>query len=137
MHLLIDGYGGDTQRMQDREFLQRFLDEYPSALGMNKICEPSLQYYDAPEPGDSGLSAFVIIAESHISVHTFPRRNYINIDIFSCKSFDHQRALRDVKDLFSLQHVKSWVVDRGLEHYDPQLATQALTLERVSGVGDT
>ena len=136
MHLLIDGYGGDVQRMQDREILLRFLDEYPSALGMHKLCEPSLLYYDAPEPGDSGLSAFVIIAESHISVHTFPQRSYINMDIFSCRSFDHQRALQDVKDLFLLQHVKSWVVDRGLEHYDPQLAAQATPRERVSSLGD-
>ena len=136
MHLLIDGYGGDIQRMQDREFLLRFLDEYPSSLGMNKICEPSIVYYNAPSPEDSGLSAFVIIAESHISLHTFPQRKYINIDIFSCKSFDDQRALEDVKDLFSLEHVKSWVVDRGLEHYDPRLAGRPLPLEPVSGAGD-
>ena len=133
MHLLIDGYGGDVQRMQDKDLLFRFLNEYPATLGMTKICEPSVMHYDAPKPEDSGLSGFVIIAESHISVHTFPRRNYINLDIFSCSSFDSQRALKDVKDLFFLRHARTWVIDRGLEHYDPHLATQ----EQVAGVGDS
>ena len=53
--------------------------------------------YHGPNPNDNGISGFVIIAESHISVHTFPGRDYVNIDIFSCKSFDHEQALADVR----------------------------------------
>ena len=136
MHLLIDGYGGDSQKMQDQRFLLRFLDEYPAVLGMTKISKPTVLNYDAPQPEDSGLSGFVVIAESHVSVHTFPQRNYVNIDIFSCKSFDSQRALQDVKDIFGLQRVKSWVVDRGLEHYDPQMLMPGLVRESASGAGD-
>jgi S-adenosylmethionine decarboxylase len=72
--------------------------------------------YNGPKVEDSGVSGFVIIAESHISIHTFPRRDYVNIDVFSCKPFDNERALRDVKDLFSLEEVRTWLLDRGLEH---------------------
>ena len=57
----------------------------------------------------------MIIAESHISVHTFPHRGYVNIDLFSCKSFDHEQALADARSLFDLKRVKSWLLDRGLE----------------------
>ena len=136
MHLLIDGYGGENETLADPEFLRRFLDSYPSSIGMTKISDPSVMYYEAPRPEDSGVSGFVIIAESHISVHTFPQRSYINIDIFSCKSFDSQRALEDVKSHFRLHRAKSWVVDRGLENYDPQLAMPGLAAARFSGVGD-
>ena len=92
----------------------------PIAWGMNKISKPTVLKYEAPQEEDSGLSGFVVIAESHISVHTFPERNYVNIDIFSCKAFDSERTLEDIKHIFGLLRVKSWVVERGLEHYDPQ-----------------
>ena len=60
----------------------------------------------------------MIIAESHISIHTFPNRDYVNIDVFSCRTFDNQRVLRDAKELFSLSEVRTWLLDRGLEHLD-------------------
>ena len=85
---------------------------------MTRITEPSVLVYDAPKPEDSGVSGFVIIAESHISIHTFPRKNYVNIDIFSCRPFDHDKALEDAKRLFDLDDTKSWLLDRGLEWLD-------------------
>ncbi len=121
MHLLIDGYGADPERLWDQSFLRNFLDEYPVRLGMTKITSPKVLRYNAPVEADSGITGFVVIAESHISVHTFPHRRYVNIDIFSCKSFDNRKALEEVQQLFGLQRVKSWLVGRGLEHYDPQM----------------
>ena len=61
----------------------------------------------------------MMIAESHISVHTFPDRSYVNIDVFSCKDFDHERVLERIKDLFGLDQVKLWVIGRGLDYSTP------------------
>ena len=118
MHLVIDGYGGDIDKMWDEELVRDFLFRYPESLGMTRITEPKVLRYDAPNSADSGVSGFVIIAESHISIHTFPRKDYINIDIFSCRPFDHERALEDVRDLFDLVDVKTWLLERGLEWLD-------------------
>ena len=118
MHLVIDGYGGDIDKMWDEELVRNFLYEYPDALDMTRITEPKVLKYEAPKPEDSGVSGFVIIAESHVSVHTFPRKEYINIDIFSCQPFNHERALEDVKDLFDLDDVNTWLLNRGLEWLD-------------------
>ncbi len=120
MHLIIDGFGGNAKMMWDTDALRAFLDQYPANLGMTRITEPEVLEYHGPNPGDSGISGFVIIAESHISVHTFPHRDYVNIDIFSCKSFDHEQALADARALFDLQQVKTWLLDRGLEWADSQ-----------------
>ena len=120
VHLLIDGYNGNRNRLQDKTFLRQFLLEYPDILGMNRISDPVVLEYSAPKSEDSGLSGFVIIAESHISFHTFPNRAYINIDVFSCKSFDSAKALAELTERFGLQGVRSWVINRGLEHFDPQ-----------------
>ena len=118
MHLVIDGYGGDVAKMWDMELVREFLTDYPANLGMTRITEPKVLEYNGPKAEDAGVSGFVIIAESHISIHTFPHRQYVNIDIFSCKSFDNHRALGDAKRLFGLQDVKTWVLDRGLEWLD-------------------
>ncbi len=118
MHLVIDGYAGDTGKMWDVEMVREFLTSYPDNLGMTRITEPKVLEYNGPKIEDAGVTGFVIIAESHISIHTFPYRNYVNIDIFSCKSFDHEQATRDAKDLFALGDTKTWLLDRGLEWLD-------------------
>ena len=118
MHLVIDGYRGDSGMMWDVELIRKFLYDLPDAMGMTRITEPSVLEYHAPKPEDSGVSGFVIIAESHISVHTFPRRDHVNVDIFSCQPFDSDGALSRVKELFALKEVETWHLERGLEWLD-------------------
>ena len=83
MHLLVDGYGADPNLLADQTLIAEFLDEFPSLIGMNKISSPHVYNYVGEVPEDWGVSGFVVIAESHISIHTFPDRRYVNIDIFS------------------------------------------------------
>jgi S-adenosylmethionine decarboxylase len=132
MHLVIDGYGGDIDKMWDEDLVRDFLYQYPESLGMTRITEPNVLTYEAPKSEDSGVSGFVIIAESHISIHTFPRKDYINIDIFSCRPFDHERALEDVKDLFALAEVKTWLLNRGLEWLDERQALAEAQQQRAA-----
>ena len=130
MHLIIDGYGGDRRKMEDADAIHQFLDEYPDAIGMTKITRPQVYTYEGQEPKDKGISGFVLIAESHISIHTFPERHYMNVDVFSCKDFDAQRALEEIRDIFSLETVKSWTLARGLEYTDPEVAARVTQSER-------
>ena len=119
MHLIIDGYGAQKERLEDRDVLFNFLNDYPDAIGMTKITEPFIYDYDGGQkPEDWGVSGFVLIAESHISIHTFPHKGYLNIDIFSCKDFDHERAVKELTDKFAIADVKSWTLDRGLDQVE-------------------
>ena len=130
MHLIIDGYGAPAESVKDADFIYRFLDDYPSRIGMTKITQPQVYTYVGATPKDWGISGFVLIAESHISIHTFPDRNYLNIDVFSCKEFDAEAALAFLQEHFSLETARSWVLDRGLEHLDPPAAVEVLTAQR-------
>ena len=120
MHLIIDGYGGDPQKMQDVEFIYKILDAYPSQIGMTKISTPHVSKYVGSKPEDWGVSGFVLIAESHISIHTFPEKFYINIDVFSCKEFDAEGAIKGFKQNFGLTEVRSYILNRGLEFSNNQ-----------------
>ena len=131
MHLIIDGHGCDRDQLYDAELVRRFLDEYPSQIEMTKITSPRvLKYNGGAKPEDGGVSGFVIIAESHISIHTFPERSYVNIDIFSCKQFDGSRAILEVAKYFKMQDVHHIVVNRGLEHLEPATAVEVVDGER-------
>ena len=113
MHLAVDGYGGDPSKLQDVKLISSFLDEHPSAIGMTKIVPPLVYTYRGETPEDWGVSGFVLIAESHVSIHTFPDRGYLSIDVFSCKEFDPSPSVDEVKAAFSLQEVRVWTLDRG------------------------
>jgi S-adenosylmethionine decarboxylase len=130
MHLVIDGLGCDAAQIADPEHVRQFLDAYPDAIHMTKITPPAVYTYKGPKAEDWGVSGFVIIAESHISVHTFPDRGYVNIDVFSCKEFNAEQAIEEIRGQFSMTEVKSWVLDRGLEHLDPVTAKEVVEEER-------
>ena len=108
---------------------------------MTKIIPPQVYTYQGKKPEDWGVSGFVLIAESHISVHTFPDRGHVNIDVFSCKPFDVSDSLETVKTTFSLARTDVWTLDRGLEYTTARQAYQGMVRERVglvakSGIGD-
>lgn len=117
MHLAIDGYGS-PRLFQDEEYIQQFLESYPPIIGMNKISGPVVMRYVGSRPEDWGVSGFVMIAESHISLHTFVEKAFIHIDIFSCKDFDVQRVVDDLQVKFQLTDFRASILKRGLE-YDP------------------
>ena len=132
MHLVVDGYSVDPKKLEDEDLISKFLDDYPDRIGMTKIMPSQVYTYHGQMPEDWGVSGFVLIAESHISVHTFPERGYINIDIFSCKEFDAKASLRDVEEAFSLPEVRVWTMERGLEYSTPEDAYSGMIDERVS-----
>jgi len=116
MHLIIDGFGANRKMLESEELIYQLLDDYPSQIGMTKVAKPQVFRYVGSKPEDWGISGFVIIAESHISIHTFPERRYVNIDIFSCKDFDPEQAIRELKARFELPELKTCLLNRGLEY---------------------
>lgn len=116
MHLIIDGFGANRQMLESEERIYDLLNHYPSQIGMTKVAPPQVFRYVGSKPEDWGVSGFVLIAESHISIHTFPERHYVNIDIFSCKDFDPEQAIRELKDRFEPAELKTYLLNRGLEY---------------------
>ncbi len=127
---MIDGYGGDPGSLQDTDLVSEFLDRHPEQIGMTKIAPPQVHTYRGKNPDDWGVSGFVLIAESHITVHTFPGRGYLNVDIFSCKPFSETDSVDLVKATFGLTRVDSKVLQRGLEYLDSREAHAAMVRER-------
>ena len=116
MHLVIEGRGGDWHKLQDLPALYDLLDTLPGRINMTKIMPPIVTRYVGVTPADWGISGFVMIAESHISVHTFPESGEVSIDVFSCKEFDPVKTCDILMEQFGLQEVETCVLRRGLEY---------------------
>ncbi|MDY0041646.1 MAG: adenosylmethionine decarboxylase [Desulforhabdus sp.] len=115
VHLMVDGYGCNRSALEDINLICDFLDHYPARMGMTKIMPPYVFRYSGTVPEDWGVSGFVLIAESHISIHTFPEKQYLSLDMFSCKPFDTELAVEFVKERFQIQKYEMKVLDRGQE----------------------
>ena len=131
MHLTIDGYGGNKDLLGSEQLVRSLLDTYPAAINMTKISEPFVLRYVGEKPEDWGVTGFVIIAESHIAVHTFPDHGYVWVDVFSCKEFEAADAADRIIKAFELSHVTEKIHDRGLEYpHAVDAATPVTMLER-------
>jgi S-adenosylmethionine decarboxylase len=61
-----------------------------------------------------GVSGVVVIAESHVTVHTWPEHGYAAVDIFSCSQhLDRVAIRRFLKDAFHATEVRQKTVRRG------------------------
>jgi len=115
MHLVIDGYSRDRGILRDVDLIYDLLDDLPDLIGMTKIANPRVFSHTGKKIEDWGVSGIVLIAESHISIHTFVERAFVNVDVFSCKSFDTKKTLEYIKQELKLERYKHYTLERGLE----------------------
>lgn len=115
MHLTLDGYDSHPDKLANLELIYEFLDKCPDLIQMTKIMPPYVFKYQSQIPEDWGISGFVLIAESHISIHTYPERSYLSLDIFSCKDFDHHQAVAYATEMFGIGRHEVHLLNRGLE----------------------
>ncbi|HEV8190244.1 MAG TPA: adenosylmethionine decarboxylase [Ktedonobacterales bacterium] len=130
-HLIIDGSRCDTRKLADRNLVEQVLTDYPAAIGMTKIGGPYMFEYQAPDPAYSGVSGLVVIAESHIAIHTFPELDYFTMDVFSCKNFDHEKAIAYIRDAFDVKEMDRMLVQRGLSFRGPHHGRNGATDELI------
>ena len=119
-HLMLDLYGCDINALSSMEKCYYTLDMLPSILKMNKLTLPyivsasSNEEKGGKDPG--GYTGFVIIAESHISLHTFVKRGFVSIDVYSCLEFDKSSAIDFLKEIFKPKDIEENFVKRGTRY---------------------
>lgn len=128
----MDLYSCDKDVLNDEEFVCDFLHTLPDMIGMTKISQPFVIKY--PGRSDSfdkgGVSAYILIAESHITIHTFAAQRHAFIDIFSCKDFDIEKAEQYIRQKFRPERIDKRLFARGIEFPRNGLATKIVVRER-------
>jgi S-adenosylmethionine decarboxylase len=118
-HLTIDGYQGSKSKLNDKDLVLTVLNELPGLLAMTKLSQPEV--YFAPGNGEKdlgGWSGFVVIEESHISIHTFSKKGFISADVYTCKNgMNNEFILEYFKEKFELKDIESNFIKRGTKYF--------------------
>ena len=120
VHLMLELYGCKRELLTDEPLIRRALDEYPGRIGMEKVSPVHLYDIETSNPLDAGMSGFVVIAQSHISLHAWPEYGEVDIDICSCKEFSQEDAIAFAKEMFQTDDVEAHFVVRGNRSLRPQ-----------------
>lgn len=130
-HLIMEGYGAPSENLQNMESLYRMLDEFPGVIGMTKIMPPHVQRYKDHGNSEWGISGFVIIAESHIAIHTYPEKKFFVLDIFSCKDFSVEDAVGYARFYLKPEKCDHQLLNRGEDYpKDIDVSAQIVTDDR-------
>ena len=119
-HLIFDAYGCDPDKLNNPELLTKVMLDICKMGDMKALCEPvvvnarSNEALGGKDPG--GYSGFLIIQESHISVHTFIKRGFVTIDVYSCKAFEAGRVVEYLKEAFGSRDEQVIKLERGLKY---------------------
>ena len=106
-HVTIDLKGCHPVILERVETLDEFLLEAIKECGMKAMMRPQHVKFQP-----QGYSGFCILAESHISYHTYPEKQEIFIDLYSCKDFNTQRLINLSMFSFLASECKSQVINR-------------------------
>lgn len=117
LHLMIDAYNCHPDELRDQNLVYKILDTVPNLIGMKKLIKPYVIFAEDNNKRDpGGWSGFVIIQESHISLHTFIKRRFITADIYSCKEFDPKPAIEFFKKTFRTNDLEIHLEVRGKKY---------------------
>jgi len=108
-HLIVEFTKCDMTILDDMEKLEEFMKESVRISGAT-IVKSSFHRYNP-----QGVSGVVVIAESHISIHTWPEYGYAAVDFFTCgESVDPYKAYEYMKEKLnsSVAHVTE--IKRGI-----------------------
>lgn len=116
MHVTIDASGCNKRKLASVTLVYDILNKLPDRIGMTKMTLPYVvKWFDKFSQGTEGISGFVMIAESHISIHTFPDQDYVFMDIFSCKEFDAEMAIKYLTGAFEATKYEKKILKRGVD----------------------
>lgn len=97
-HLIIDVYGG--QFLDDLERVESALRKAVTAAGAT-LLHIHLHHFTP----NGGISGVAVLAESHISIHTWPECGYAALDVFMCGEANPHATIEILRDAFAPERI--------------------------------
>jgi S-adenosylmethionine decarboxylase len=97
-HLIVDLY--DAERLDDIDHIEKALRDCVDAAGAT-LLHIHLHHF---EP-NGGVSGVAVLAESHISIHTWPENGYAELDVFMCGKANPDACVPVLRDAFGPKNI--------------------------------
>lgn len=104
-HVIADLF--DCQNLNNLGFARRSLKNAAS------ICDATILHIKFYKFSPQGVTGYILLAESHISIHTWPEHNYAAVDVFTCGLMNAERAIRYLAKQFKARKVRIRTLKRG------------------------
>lgn len=107
--ILVEFYDCDESKINDVSYIEN------SLIQATKASKATIISHNFHKFSPYGVSGVVVIAESHVAIHTWPEYNYCAVDIFTCgDTIDPWVIQEHLKDYFESKNVSSMEMKRGM-----------------------
>ncbi len=120
LHLTADLRGCDPTQplMADVTALQALCVDAVEAAGLGAVAELFHRFTPAPGEAQSGITGVVLLAESHLAVHTWPELGAVTLDVYACNlgrdnSARVEQLMAQLIDAFAPTGVQRQLLHRG------------------------
>ncbi len=119
-HILAEFYECDPAMLNDTGAIERAMNEAAAASGATVV--QSVFHMFSPY----GVSGVVVVAESHLAVHTWPEYGFAAVDYFTCGEVDAGAAIRCLRAKFGAERVSQREIERGVFEASSEAAADVL-----------
>jgi S-adenosylmethionine decarboxylase len=107
-HIIAELDGCDPATLGDAEGIRGMILEAARVAGATRLAD---QVFDFK---DGGVSGFVLLAESHLSIHTWPEHAYAAVDIYTCGRHTRPDLACDLlAERLAARRMRTSTIDRG------------------------
>lgn len=107
--ILVEFYDCDPELLKDEKYIAKVM------VGACQIGMASVVTHTFHSFSPFGVSGVVVIAESHVAIHTWPEYAYAAVDIFTCgETIEPWRLFHHLKDALKSKHASNMELKRGL-----------------------
>lgn len=107
-HLIAEYYDCRREILDDASSVRQAMLDAARAIGATVLGENFHQF----DP--QGVSGTVVIAESHLSIHTWPENGYVAVDIYTCGGLDPRIGFELLADRLGASSCRVQEIVRGL-----------------------
>lgn len=107
VHIIADFFGVEPELIKFVEKMKLLVDPIPIKAGLTVLDSKYHQFKPF------GVSCIYLLAESHISIHTWPEVGYMAIDVFTCgESSKAFKTFEMLKEIFTPKEIKKRIISR-------------------------
>ncbi|GKV70055.1 S-adenosylmethionine decarboxylase proenzyme [Sporosarcina sp. NCCP-2716] len=118
-HVLIEYYGCPSEIIENNKVIEQFMKEAADYSGAT-IVESVFHHFNP-----YGVSGAVIIAESHLTIHTWPEYGFASVDVYTCgDSVSPWKAAEYLEEKLQATKTESFEVPRGMVEKIKQFAAR-------------
>jgi len=110
-HLIIDGIS--ESNLENLRFIRDLLKELKEVIKMKAISKPIVIWHEDKRKSESGVTGTIFLAESNITIHTYPQKELFFLDIFSCKEFNCDNVIKILKTKLKIKKYNKKLLKRG------------------------